>query len=437
MQYTADRKGCELVECTEGRVRTVDGVHCCWPGQGWSDERGVCVGEPQCAEGYIIELNECVPGPTLLDDDRDMVSNADDQCPEDPEDPDGFQDQDGCPELDNDDDDVFDADDACPMVPEDQDSYRDDDGCPDADNDGDGYLDEDDVCPNQPEELANRGKEGADGCPDDDDGDGLINSEDRCPQQAEDTDFFEDEDGCPEYDNDQDGFADGEDNCPGSPEDYDLFEDDDGCADADNDEDGVPDVADLCPDEVEDVLGDHKSDGCEKPFSETWAEVGFSDSELAYEILIGYRMVDAPGWGAIDAMPILYHFHLGWFHLGCDFWFGGPESPEMLSEPDDSLFGLGATAGVQLLSWPNVEKDGYSLLNPTIGAHVTGGAALTESFSSYGVSFRQAIIFLGLSLAVEYRGSEFGTFSDQIPSGPLTETSSWTFSLGGAMPEWM
>ena len=41
----------------------------------------------------------------------------------------------------------------------------------------------------------------------DSDSDGVKDEEDRCPVQAEDSDGFEDEDGCREPDNDDDGRA--------------------------------------------------------------------------------------------------------------------------------------------------------------------------------------------------------------------------------------
>ncbi len=70
---------------------------------------------------------ESAPG----DRDGDGVPDEDDECPRDPEDKDGFQDEDGCPEEDNDQDGVEDADDHCPNEPESQDGVTDDDGCPD------------------------------------------------------------------------------------------------------------------------------------------------------------------------------------------------------------------------------------------------------------------------------------------------------------------
>jgi outer membrane protein OmpA-like peptidoglycan-associated protein len=87
-----------------------------------------------------------------------------DQCPDEPEDKDGFQDEDGCPDPDNDNDGVPDIYDACPNDPEDMDGFEDNDGCPDLDNDKDGIPDKRDKCPNEPETL--NGYRDDDGCPD-------------------------------------------------------------------------------------------------------------------------------------------------------------------------------------------------------------------------------------------------------------------------------
>ncbi len=54
-----------------------------------------------------------------------------DQCPNDPEDKDGFQDQDGCPDPDNDHDGIPDVKDKCPNEPETFNGFEDEDGCPD------------------------------------------------------------------------------------------------------------------------------------------------------------------------------------------------------------------------------------------------------------------------------------------------------------------
>jgi outer membrane protein OmpA-like peptidoglycan-associated protein len=98
------------------------------------------------------------------DRDRDGILNDVDKCPDDPEDKDGFQDEDGCPDLDNDNDGIPDTTDKCPNDPEDKDGFQDEDGCPDLDNDGDGIPDAADKCPNQPE--VKNGFQDEDGCPD-------------------------------------------------------------------------------------------------------------------------------------------------------------------------------------------------------------------------------------------------------------------------------
>jgi len=131
------------------------------------------------------------------DSDGDGIPDDQDKCPNEPEDKDGFQDDDGCPDPDNDADGVPDAQDKCPMQPEDKDGFQDDDGCPDPDNDNDGIPD----------------------------------AADKCPNEAEDKDGFQDDDGCPDPDNDNDGVADAQDKCPDQPETKNGYQDDDGCPD--------------------------------------------------------------------------------------------------------------------------------------------------------------------------------------------------------------
>mgnify|MGYP003820948805 FL=1 len=81
------------------------------------------------------------------------------------------------------------------------------------------------------------------------DADGVPDARDLCPELAEDRDGFQDDDGCPDFDNDEDGTPDVDDRCPKELEDEDGFEDGDGCPDLDNDEDGLFDSADACPDD--------------------------------------------------------------------------------------------------------------------------------------------------------------------------------------------
>ena len=74
---------------------------------------------------------------TLPDSDGDGLRDSVDGCPSQPEDEDGFADEDGCPEVDNDLDGLEDAADQCPDLAEDLDGFEDADGCPDPDNDND------------------------------------------------------------------------------------------------------------------------------------------------------------------------------------------------------------------------------------------------------------------------------------------------------------
>jgi|GEM_PF-3194749 outer membrane protein OmpA-like peptidoglycan-associated protein len=195
------------------------------------------------------------------DPDLDGFVGAADKCPNSPEDMDGFEDGDGCPEKDNDKDGIADLDDACPLKAEDRDDFEDRDGCPEPDNDKDEILDGKDMCPNEKEDLD--GFEDEDGCPDkDNDKDGVVDQLDKCPLKAEDKDGFEDTDGCPELDNDGDGVEDAKDKCPNAKEDLDGWADFDGCPEIDNDDDGMPDTLDKCPDDAEVFNGVDDADGC-------------------------------------------------------------------------------------------------------------------------------------------------------------------------------
>jgi outer membrane protein OmpA-like peptidoglycan-associated protein len=82
---------------------------------------------------------------------------------------DGDADSDGCPEekpvvRDRDGDGILDESDKCPDAPEDKDGFEDFDGCPDPDNDRDGIPDKQDACPRVREVF--NGIEDEDGCPD-------------------------------------------------------------------------------------------------------------------------------------------------------------------------------------------------------------------------------------------------------------------------------
>lgn len=110
--------------------------------------------------------------------------------------------------LDRDGDGIPDDVDRCPLDPEDKDGFQDEDGCPDPDNDNDGIVDAMDACPNNPGPLENRG------CPVlDRDGDGVPDNEDRCPEVA----GPKENQGCPDTDRDKDGIPDRLDKCPDDP----------------------------------------------------------------------------------------------------------------------------------------------------------------------------------------------------------------------------
>lgn len=165
------------------------------------------------------------------DQDQDGIFDESDQCPTEPEDKDGIEDSDGCPDGDDDGDAIRDDADKCPKQPEDMDGVEDTDGCPDPDNDKDGIPDNNDSCRDKPE--TKNGFKDEDGCPDepDKDGDGVPDARDKCVDGPEDTDGHEDTDGCPDPDNDQDGVPDNGDECIDQPETKNGFKDEDGCPD--------------------------------------------------------------------------------------------------------------------------------------------------------------------------------------------------------------
>jgi outer membrane protein OmpA-like peptidoglycan-associated protein len=202
------------------------------------------------APPVIVKIEE-------TDKDGDTVLDKDDKCPS----LFGPVSNQGCPveaPKDRDGDGVLDPSDRCIDQPEDLDGFQDEDGCPEADNDNDGIIDSADKCPNEAGPMQNLG------CPImDKDGDGLNDDVDKCPNEPEDKDGFQDEDGCPDLDNDSDGIPDEKDKCPNEPEDKDGFQDEDGCPDLDNDGDTVNDDKDDCPADPGPV--DNK--GCPRKYS--------------------------------------------------------------------------------------------------------------------------------------------------------------------------
>jgi outer membrane protein OmpA-like peptidoglycan-associated protein len=143
-----------------------------------------------CAPINIPEP-EIVPAPG--DCDGDGILDPQDKCPCEkdggPENYNGFEDTDGCPDdPDTDGDGLTDSKDTCVLLPEDKDVYLDEDGCPELDNDLDTILDTNDKdaqgksCANDPEDPD--GWEDADGCPEpDNDSDKVVDLEDMCPNE--------------------------------------------------------------------------------------------------------------------------------------------------------------------------------------------------------------------------------------------------------------
>jgi outer membrane protein OmpA-like peptidoglycan-associated protein len=119
-----------------------------------------------------VIIAQVEPEPAVKDTDGDGIPDDIDRCPLDPEDFDGFQDEDGCPDPDNDGDGIVDVLDACPNAP----GPLENRGCPVFDRDGDGVPDDVDKCPDVPGPKENMG------CPDTDrDHDGVPDRLDKCP----------------------------------------------------------------------------------------------------------------------------------------------------------------------------------------------------------------------------------------------------------------
>jgi OmpA-OmpF porin, OOP family len=190
-------------ESIAGAKVFIDGKSFLYLGAGPGYGPGFQTARARATVGFVFE-------PSIGDRDGDGFKDDEDDCPDNPEDKDGFED-------------TYDT------APKGQ------LGCPDPDNDKDGILDVDDECPNNPEDKD--GDEDSDGCPEsrdgDRDGDGILDSRDKCPDEPEDKDGFEDRDGCPDPDNDKDGIPDVKDDCPNDPEDKDGDADEDGCPEPD------------------------------------------------------------------------------------------------------------------------------------------------------------------------------------------------------------
>ncbi|MFO0562778.1 MAG: hypothetical protein U0269_32465 [Polyangiales bacterium] len=200
--------------------------------------------------------------PRFIDDDGDGLrdNTGEDRCVGLPEDRDGFEDRDGCPE-DNDHDSIPDEEDHCPTQDEDEDGFQDEDGCPDPDNDGDGVPDATDQCRDQ--SMGQFPDEARQGCPsNDNDHDGVENGRDQCADVPRGAHEDPARAGCPLPDRDHDGVGDTVDVCPDRPAGENARPEQRGCPDEDPDHDGVIGERDRCPTEPESIDGVNDSDGC-------------------------------------------------------------------------------------------------------------------------------------------------------------------------------
>jgi OOP family OmpA-OmpF porin len=165
------------------------------------------------------------------------------------------------------------------------------------DMDDDGVRDEVDVCPEDLKEDFD-GFEDEDGCPDfDNDDDGVLDADDQCEGEREDEDEFQDEDGCIDPDNDGDGVLDDDDHCPmvvGIKSDDPIQR---GCPDLDPDKDGLKGDADKCPEDAEDIDKFEDEDGCPDKDND---DDGFEDSADACPDLKG---VSYPEHSEDDGCP--------------------------------------------------------------------------------------------------------------------------------------
>jgi OmpA-OmpF porin, OOP family len=169
-------------------------------GDGIQDDIDGCPDIPEDKDGY-----EDADGCPEIDNDDDGIIDKEDACPNVKGVPSPDPKKNGCPgeppprpaPKDTDGDGIDDALDKCPTEPEDKDGFQDDDGCPDPDNDRDGIADALDACPliaGEPSSDPSRN-----GCPNPDrDGDTFENDQDRCPDSAETFNGVDDEDGCPD-----------------------------------------------------------------------------------------------------------------------------------------------------------------------------------------------------------------------------------------------
>jgi OmpA-OmpF porin, OOP family len=147
-----DSDGCPEIDNVDAGI--IDKEDAC------RDVKGVASADPK-KNGCPAEA---APPPVPKDTDGDGVDDSVDKCPTEPEDKDGFQDEDGCPDPDNDRDGIADGVDACPLLAGEASSDPARNGCPNPDRDGDTFENDQDRCPDSAETF--NGIDDEDGCPD-------------------------------------------------------------------------------------------------------------------------------------------------------------------------------------------------------------------------------------------------------------------------------
>jgi hypothetical protein len=273
--------------------------------------------------------------------DKDGVPDDVDQCPELPEDRDGFEDSDGCPELDNDDDGILDKEDACPNVagvPSDDPKRN---GCP---------------APVAPPPASDR------------DHDGIPDDADRCPDQPEDKDGFQDEDGCPDPDDDGDGIADTQDACPRVPGEPSMDPKLNGCPNPDRDGDTYDNAQDKCPDEPETWNGVADDDGCPDTGGKPLVVVKETkDGKARLEIAATDKL--AVGGATLRAIAFEANQHRGWTLLVAARGKNGIADAGAVA---DALDGLAHREVAEPIAWDEVKNEPATTANVKILVVVGG-----------------------------------------------------------------